>query len=358
MKLLYDMKRLFSNCCGPHGKIILVGKKSQRDSDEICMTCCSFGILNFDLLDFNATDEEIVFAKTIKSFLKSHNFQYGFYGSTFGLLTCIMYMLLKEDCENYSLFKLNYLLQHLIPGWTNEFFDRQQIPVQALTLKILLPIVKTKWLGNKLLRLNSHQVDFLSALSVRIFSQVMLPKMGSSYFGRKNDINYVLLYGEGITYEDSVLKKGLILNIPFPDIVKSFTQSETIQNKRIIVFKESILLNLPKSEEEYTESNIGAMIKLKSSGEGNTLKIVKERINEWKQMGIEVVACQKLIDKPIQLLLLKNGIIPVERISQFYMDDVIRLTGASPLTSIVFPLHESDIGHVTEISEIQVMGRR
>ncbi|KAG2388116.1 hypothetical protein C9374_000966 [Naegleria lovaniensis] len=362
MKLLYDLRRLFSDCCGPHGKIILVGKEHQRDSDEICMTCCSSGILNFDLLEFSSdqqSDEEIVFQKTIKSFLKSHNFQYGFYGSSFGLLTCIMYILFKEDCENYSLFKLNYLLQNVVPQWMDEFFDRQQIPVQALSLKILLSIMKTKWCGNKLLRLSSHHVNVMSALSVRIFSHVFLPKFGSSQsiIGRKNDVNYVQLYGEGITYEDSVLKKGLIMNIPFPEIVKSVTKSKNIQNKKIIVFKESILLTPPKSEEAYTESNLGAMIKLRSSGEENTLDLVKERIKEWKQSGIEIVACQKLIDKPIQLLMLKHDIIPIERISQFYIDDVIRLTGASPISSIVFPIQKSDIGQITSISEIQVMGR-
>ncbi|EFC42664.1 McKusick-Kaufman/Bardet-Biedl syndromes chaperonin [Naegleria gruberi] len=319
------------------------------------MTNCSSGLLKFELFDrteFN--DEELVVMKIIKSFLKSHLIQCGSYGSCFGYL--ILNLFINYKTGNYSLFKLTYLLQNIIPQWIEEFVESHKLVVDV-DFNNLKQLSILKWRSDKLLDLSQYEVEHMTMLSLKLLCDI-LPKMSKNRFGARNDFIYHHINGDNVRVSDSRVVNGLYFNMPFPHIIKS-RKKQDLTNVKVVLLKESVYIEAKKME-EYSESNIGATVKLvpQKTTSKEFISKLRDCIKEWKKLGIQLVVSQKVIEKSVQLILANEGILCLERISVFNFENFKKISGCTPLSSIFTELTNSEIGSLTSVSEVEIGGRR
>ncbi|KAL9650517.1 hypothetical protein ABK040_004736 [Willaertia magna] len=344
------MKLLVEGIIGLRGGIIM--RKSNGRDGDVFMTSCSNGLVNSMLLEdgFN----EIV-KKLVKNYLKSQLFNFHDYGSSFVYLTCSIVELFNQRKSETSLFIFNYLVENILPGWIEDCFQKYlNISIDPLDFKHLETIIKTKCYTNKLLSLSSFEIDLISSICLKVYVNVILRDIQNRSFSQRDEIKYVHLHGGDAKVSDSFVKEGFIANIQFPSNLKLHFKTNQLRDLKVLIFKESLTLYDEKVQEKGT-SNHGFTIQF--INDTTKEESYSDFVSHWKNMGVKAVLCQKLIDKRLQFLLLKEKIACIERISQLYIDSVVNVSKATLLSSIHSTVLPSHIGYFSTVKEEWISSR-
>ncbi len=203
----------------------------------------------------------------------------------------------------------------------------------------LLKIAKTS-MRSKII---AEESDYLANLVIDAVFQVAEKRDDNTY---KVDVdNISVLKKQGGSIADSVLVKGIIVD---KEVVHS-GMPKVVKNAKIA------LLNAPLEIEktEYSaEIRISDPSKMKAFLDQEAL-MLKQMVDKIKEVGANVVFCQKGIDDLAQHYLAKAGILAVRRVKESDMARLSKATGARIVTNIE-DLTPADLGYAEVVEEKKV----
>lgn len=139
----------------------------------------------------------------------------------------------------------------------------------------------------------------------------------------------------------------------------------------VVIDKERVHAGMPKKVEngkialintpmEVKETETNAEIRITSPDQlqgflDQEEGILKKMVEKLKEVGAEVVFCQKGIDDVAQHFLAKQGILAVRRVKKSDMENLARATGAKIVTNIK-DLESDDLGNAGIIEERKIAG--
>ncbi|MCL2135382.1 MAG: TCP-1/cpn60 chaperonin family protein [Candidatus Bathyarchaeota archaeon] len=148
---------------------------------------------------------------------------------------------------------------------------------------------------------------------------------------------------------------------------KSLLETELI--KGIIVDKEVVNPCMPKTKQnakivlldsplEIEKTEISAEIRIKDPSQMKAFldqetDMLKEMANKLKDVGADVIFCQKGIDDMVQHFLAKEGIIAARRVKESDMEKLARATGAK-ISSDLDDLKKDDLGQAGLVEERKI----
>lgn len=184
----------------------------------------------------------------------------------------------------------------------------------------------------------------LAKLIVGAVKQVV-DKQGDDYVVSREDIKMVKEEGKGI--EDSELIQGIVLD-------KERVHSDMpgrVDDAKVLLVDSAIEV---KETETDAEIQITDPSKLKGFLEQEE-SMLKELVENIREMGANVVFCQKGIDDVAQHFLAKHGILALRRVKKSDMKKLARATGAKIVTSIE-DAEKSDLGKAGVIEQRNLSG--
>ena len=189
----------------------------------------------------------------------------------------------------------------------------------------------------------AEESDYLANLVIEAVFQVAEKRDDKTY---KVDVdNISVLKKQGGSMADSSLVKGIIVD---KEVVHS-GMPKTVKNAKIA------LLNAPLEIEktEYSaEIRISDPSKMKAFLDQEAV-MLKQMVDKIKEVGANVVFCQKGIDDLAQHYLAKAGILAVRRVKESDMGRLAKATGGRIVTNIE-DLTSADLGYAELVEERKV----
>ncbi len=221
-----------------------------------------------------------------------------------------------------------------------EIIDEMAIPVDEKDLEMLKKIVKTSMNG----RGTESGIEKLSELVVNAVLKIKEEVDGKVVI----DIDNIKIEKKaGGSLSDSELIEGVVLD------------KERVHPgmPRVVEKARIALLNVPlevKEPETDAQIQITDPEKLEAFLEKEE-EMIKKMVQKIKEVGANVVFCQKGIDDLAQHLLAKEGIFAVRRVKKSDMKVLAKATGARIVTDLR-DLTKEDLGYAERVEERKVAG--
>ncbi|MDI9619876.1 MAG: thermosome subunit beta [Candidatus Nezhaarchaeota archaeon] len=216
--------------------------------------------------------------------------------------------------------------------------DKVSLPVSLKDDKILKLIAETSMHA----KVVSSVRDYLSNLTVEAIKQIVEERDGKLVA----DVDQVqLVKKQGGSILDTKLVQGVIVD---KEVVHT-GMPRRVENAKIA------LLDCPM---EVEKTEIDAEIRISDPSQMKAFieeeeKILKDMVEKIKNIGANVVFCQKGIDDVAQHYLAKAGILAARRVKKSDMEKLARATGARIVTSID-DLTAKDLGHAELVEERKI----
>jgi thermosome len=191
-------------------------------------------------------------------------------------------------------------------------------------------------------KLVAGSASFLADLAVKALKQITEEVDG----GRKADINYVKVdKKQGGSMGDTQLINGIVLDkeVVHPGMPK------LLNDAKIALL--SCPLEVEKTEVT-AKINITDPTKMRSFLDEET-NILKGMVDKIKEVGANVVLCQKGIDDVAQHFLAKEGIMAIRRIKESDVEKLAKATGAKAANTID-DLSSDDLGYAESVEERKI----
>jgi len=201
----------------------------------------------------------------------------------------------------------------------------------------LMKVAETS-MNSKLITVKSHFAD----IAVKAVSQVK-EQRGSHVIIDLDQIQ--IIKKEGKSLLDTNIIDGIIVDkeVVHPMMPKS------IKNAKIALISASL---------EVEKTEFDAEIRIQTPDQINKFleeeaNMLKNRVAKLKNIGANVVFCQKGVDDKAQNYLAKEGIITVRRVKRSDMEKLARATNAKIINNI-FEISESDLGKAGKVEEKKI----
>ncbi|MBR9689690.1 MAG: thermosome subunit [Candidatus Altiarchaeota archaeon] len=215
--------------------------------------------------------------------------------------------------------------------------DTLAMPVTAQDTKLLIKISRTSMNG----RGTESGIDHLANLSVKAVLRV-------AEDGKVSDVDDIKIEKKaGGSLEDSKLIDGIVLD------------KERVHNGMPSLIEDAkiTLLNVAL---EVKEPETDAQIQITSPEQIEAFldkeeEMIKKMVSKIRNVGANVVFCQKGIDDLAQHLLAKDGVTAIRRVKKSDMTALSNATGAKIVTDIR-DLKEKDLGYAKKVQEKKIAG--
>jgi thermosome len=219
-----------------------------------------------------------------------------------------------------------------------EILDGIGMPVEFDDDETLMKIAKTSMRS----KLVAGSADFLADLAVKAVKQITEKVDGTL----RADINFVKVdKKQGGATNDTQLINGIVLD---KEVVHS-GMPKLINDAKIALL--SCPLEVEKTEVT-AKINITDPTKMRSFLDEET-NILKGMVDKIKEVGANVVLCQKGIDDVAQHYLAKEGIMAIRRIKESDMEKLAKATGAKTANTID-DLASEDLGYAESVEERKI----
>ncbi|WXG46028.1 MAG: thermosome subunit beta [Candidatus Atabeyarchaeum deiterrae] len=219
-----------------------------------------------------------------------------------------------------------------------EILDGIGMPVEFDDDETLMKIAKTSMRS----KLVAGSADFLADLAVKAVKQITEKVDGTL----RADINFVKVdKKQGGATNDTQLINGIVLD---KEVVHS-GMPKLINDAKIALL--SCPLEVEKTEVT-AKINITDPTKMRSFLDEET-NILKGMVVKIKEVGANVVLCQKGIDDVAQHYLAKEGIMAIRRIKESDMEKLAKATGAKTANTID-DLASEDLGYAESVEERKI----
>ncbi len=221
-----------------------------------------------------------------------------------------------------------------------EIIDKMAIKVSLDDEEKLFQIARTSMNG----RATEAGLDHLAKLAVEAIKRVVEKEDGKIVI----DVDNIKIEKRaGGSLEDSQLIDGIVLD------------KERVHPgmPRVVEDAKIALLNTPL---EVKEPETDAQIRITSPDQLEAFlqkeeEMIKKMVEKLKEVGANVVFCQKGIDDLAQHFLAKEGIFAVRRVKKSDMKKLAKATGAKIVTDIR-DLKPEDLGYAKKVEERKVAG--
>ncbi len=229
-------------------------------------------------------------------------------------------------------------------GYRKALVKSKQI-LQDLAIKIesndtqtLIKVAETSMNSKLIAGVKSHFAD----IAVRAVSQVKEERGGNVLI----DLDQIqIIKKEGKSLLDTNLIEGIIVDkeIVHPMMPKS------LRNAKIALISSSL---------EVEKTEFDAEIRIQTPDQINKFleeesNMLKSRVNKLKEVGANVVFCQKGIDDKAQNFLAQENIITIRRVKRSDMEKLSRATGAKIINNI-FEVTSDDLGKAGKVEEKKI----
>ncbi len=229
-------------------------------------------------------------------------------------------------------------------GYRKALVKSKQI-LQDLAIKIesndtqtLLKVAKTSMNSKLIAGVINHFAD----IAVRAVSQIKEERGGNILI----DLDQIqIIKKEGKSLLDTNLIEGIIVDkeIVHPMMPKS------LRNAKIALVSSSL---------EVEKTEFDAEIRIQTPDQINKFleeesNMLKSRVNKLKDVGANVVFCQKGIDDKAQNFLAQENIITIRRVKRSDMEKLARATGAK-ITNNIFEVTSDDLGKAGKVEEKKI----
>jgi thermosome len=218
---------------------------------------------------------------------------------------------------------------------TIEVLSKIAIPITINDEKILQKIAYTAMNS----KASAGVQDFFGDIAVKAVKAVA-EKRGNENVA---DIDYIqVVKKQGGSMTDSKLVYGVIVDkeIVHPGMPRS------VENPRIALLDAPLEIEKTEFDAEIRISDPSQMKAFIEEEE----KMLKDMVMKLKQVGANVVFCQKGIDDISQHYLSKEGIVAIRRVKKSDMEKLAKATGAKVITNLE-DLSPSDLGKAKTIRE-------
>ena len=222
----------------------------------------------------------------------------------------------------------------------NEIIDEIAVEIKPSDREMLKKIAKTSMNG----RGTESGIDYLAELAVDAVLKVM-EKHDGKVIVDVDDIKIEKKAGGSL--EDSELIDGIVLDKErvHPGMPR------VVENAKIALLNVALEVKEPETD---AQIQITAPEQLEAFLEKEE-EMIKKMVEKIKEVGANVVFCQKGIDDIAQHLLAKEGIFAVRRVKKSDMKVLAKATGARIVTDIR-DLSEKDLGYAERVEERKVAG--
>lgn len=177
--------------------------------------------------------------------------------------------------------------------------------------------------------------------------------------------NIKIITSPEITYKESFYLNGILLNIPIPHELQILFPNFEITDASIVLYKlplqlETIVRNYDHLQQQYPENQKVKMVfefeeyssdSLESINIENIAKdMFRELIQKLVSLRVQVVCCQKTIHPFVKFELIRNGILPFERLSIFHIESFREISKATILSEISTVIPQENIGKIQKLS--------
>ena len=229
-------------------------------------------------------------------------------------------------------------------GYRKALVKSKQI-LQDLAIKIenndtqtLIKVAETSMNSKLIAGVKSHFAD----IAVRAVSQVKEERGGNVLV----DLDQIqIIKKEGKSLLDTNLIEGIIVDkeIVHPMMPKS------LRNAKIALISSSL---------EVEKTEFDAEIRIQTPDQINKFleeesNMLKSRVNKLKDVGANVVFCQKGIDDKAQNFLAQENIITIRRVKRSDMEKLARATSAKIINNI-FDITSDDLGKAGKVEEKKI----
>ncbi len=221
-----------------------------------------------------------------------------------------------------------------------EIIDKVAFNVGASDRETLKKIARTSMNG----RGTESGIDHLSELAVKSVTKVMEKKGGKTAV----DVDDIKIEKKaGGSLEDSVLVEGIVLDKErvHPGMPRA------VEGAKIALLNVALEVKEPETD---AQIQITAPDQLEAFLEKEE-EMIKKMVRSIKEVGANVVFCQKGIDDIAQHLLAKEGIFAVRRVKKSDMKVLAKATGGRIVTDIR-DLSERDLGRAERVEEKKIAG--
>ena len=229
-------------------------------------------------------------------------------------------------------------------GYRKALVKSKQI-LQDLAIKIenndtqtLIKVAETSMNSKLIAGVKNH----FASIAVRAITQVQEERGGKIVI----DLDHIqIIKKEGKSLIDTNLIEGIIVDkeIVHPMMPKS------LRNAKIALVSSSL---------EVEKTEFDAEIRIQSPDQINKFleeesNMLKSRVNKLKDVGANVVFCQKGIDDKAQNFLAQENIITIRRVKRSDMEKLARATGAKIINNI-FDVTSDDLGMAGKVEEKKI----
>lgn len=205
-------------------------------------------------------------------------------------------------------------------------------------LETLKKVAETSMNSKLIAGVKSHFAE----ISVKAISQIK-EKRGEGFTINLDHIQ--IIKKEGKSLLDTNIVEGIIVDkeIVHPMMPKS------LKNTKIALINSSL---------EVEKTEFDAEIKMQTPDQINKFleeesNMLKNRVLKLKEIGANVVFCQKGVDDKAQNILAKEGIITIRRVKRSDMEKLARATNAKMINNI-FDCDSSDLGSAGKVEEKKI----
>jgi hypothetical protein len=217
-------------------------------------------------------------------------------------------------------------------------------------LSTVLAIVRTVIGTKQISRLQGDELNKISVLVVESFLNSLNSSITASW---SPNIRYLHVFGDVMS---SHTIKGVAIDFGLP-----LESPKSLKNVKLALFNVS-LVPAEIDNENYQPIGKNITFELEESHPSDPFERLRTLANELISLGVIVIASQKLIHPFLQRLLLdkarkirncvnRQGIIPLERLSNRHIDAVRALSGATVVSSVYQHLTAQDLGYLAAIDE-------
>jgi len=177
------------------------------------------------------------------------------------------------------------------------------------------------------------------------FADIIIEAVDIISEGKNLDLDDVRIEKQkGASLEDTSLIKGIVL-----DYEKvSIDMPKKIMGAKIALIEEALEIRNPEME---AKISIASPSELQSFVSQEDV-ILKNKVEQIKQTGANVIICQKGIDELVQFYLAKENIYAVRRIPKSDMQALAKATGARIISKLT-ELKLEDLGNAQSVEEVR-----
>jgi archaeal chaperonin len=173
------------------------------------------------------------------------------------------------------------------------------------------------------------------------FSDIVVEAVGIVTEGRKIDLGDIRIEKQkGGSLEDTKLIKGIVLDRE----IASSGMPRIIKNAKIALIEEALEIKTPEIQTKIQIASPGEMQSFINQEEA----ILRNKVEQIKMSGANVLFCQKGIDDLVQFYLAKENIIALRRVPKSDMKAISKACGAR-IVSKLSELDSEDLGYSEEV---------